>query len=308
MPRGGPKPAQAGARGGRGGRGRGAMVHGGPTTVTHSLAASDPEVPEIKHPANEKYYELLGEAERKIRDCPIFSDVPTSAPIPIDGRLGEDTGVQCVFELRAFKIAMAARGEYRAAQNIFAVNFRSMPSKMVPLRLSKTDRIRAQFMSTPSRSIPWDFCLTVAVNADENPEATFGSQMMLRPPEFPHALIFQVAEDIDQGMSDDQLKIWRVCMLTFPFCYRAVDNFQSRYWTSLQLREDTASMGDFAKRTDLERGADVMEAKAIEEKIVDAPWVLQSVQTAGKQMSLLVARVNQSRSLLSMLCSQSGPG
>ena len=87
--------------------------------------------------------------------------------------------------------------------------------------------------------------------------------MILSPIEAVHAIIFKVASDIKNGMSDGELGIWRVAMLSVPFTYVVIDNFEKRYWASLELREQKTGLAEIIKRTPLERGHDVMEAKAL---------------------------------------------
>ena len=158
---------------------------------------------------------------------------------------------------------MATRKRYGCAQNIFAASFTATPCRRVPYSMQKVNLFRKNHLTKPSSTYLADNAITVVVATGQDPQTTFGSLVMLSPPEVVHAFMFSLADDIRNGADDESLGIWRVGCLTAQFKYLLIDNHQARYWMSLSLREKQVGVADLVKRTPMERGHDVMEAKAL---------------------------------------------
>ena len=82
-------------------------------------------------------------------------------------------------------------------------------------------------------------------------------------PEVVWAYLLSVACHITNGATDPELLPFRQGLLSAPLKFVLGDNAAERYWLHHQSREDIAQLGDSLKRSPIERGFDVMEAKAM---------------------------------------------
>ena len=63
-----------------------------------------------------------------------------------------------------------------------------------------------------------DASCKVIPTGDDN----LGKLELISPCEILHALFFRIAEDIRKGMSDEDLQIWRRCLLNVPMEFTVI--------------------------------------------------------------------------------------
>ncbi len=71
----------------------------------------------------------------------------------------------------------------------------------------------------------------IAIGDDcEEVEKTKGSMICLSPLEMVHALFLRVADAIDSGADQSELRMWRKLMLTSVFAFEKIPNEEQRRW------------------------------------------------------------------------------
>ena len=168
---------------------------------------------------------------------------------------------QAVFKLEEYQASIKNHKVYESAFNFWGACHTLAPQRGSPYNMMKIGWLRDKFFKQPRLDFPGT--ITVAVRSDENPLASFGSLMLISPPEICHAFLLSVAEHVTLNVADDDLMVWRTCMLTVSFKFLQIDGNDARYWRPLQVREDAGLFGDAVKRTAVQRGYDVMEVKAM---------------------------------------------
>eukprot|EP00969_Alexandrium_andersonii_P168090 7431439-Alexandrium_andersonii.AAC.1 len=68
------------------------------------------------------------------------------------------------------------------------------------------------------------FPVHAAIGATESPVAKHGEVLLLSPPELVWSLILAVADSIDKSLADEELQVWRNCLLDIPMVYEVTDN------------------------------------------------------------------------------------
>ena len=211
---------------------------------------------------------------------------------------------QAAFDREQFEAAIKHRGMYEAAYNFFAACHTSSPQKGVPFNVAKVRWLQDKFFKTARLDLP--STVIVALRTDESPEDSFGSLMLLSPPEICHAFLLSVADQVRCIVSDDDLRRWRACALTTTFRFEVIDNSMKRCWRSLQIREDSGLYGDAVKRTAIQRGYDVMEIKSMLEETGTIAMGAEALAAAWRQNVSLGATSEPIRSPSSTRCSRCG--
>ena len=164
----------------------------------------------------------------------------------------------------AHDAAVAAGTSLTSGMNLFSMDLLSLPSEHVPINRRKVQLIQDTHLSRPTRRMPGGVPTTVALNMGENPIVRFGKLKVVSPIEPLHAVVFQIASDIVAGrLEAADIKTWRHLLLCCPVTLVRVDNAQSTYSSIINEREGLSTLGDAIKRTNLDRGWEVMETKAL---------------------------------------------
>lgn len=95
------------------------------------------------------------------------------------------------------------------------------------------------FYREPRPGISFDSRLTIAVYHDSTPlnPGKLGSLKAMSPEEPRHALIFAIARDIDNGMSDEQLMPWKVLITLAILTFQKIENEEDIFWHATNARE-----------------------------------------------------------------------
>lgn len=160
---------------------------------------------------NSKYAMALQAATTTMMEHHVFVGMGKNRPQQLS---------QAPFTDAAFAAAMANKSKvFRCAGNALWVKVVT-PTSM-PIREKKVTQVQQAYFPQPTEVFP--LVLTVGLvesaltvvdykilpNAADN----FGKLELISPCEVLHALIFRIAEDIQKGMADEDLQIWRTCLL-----------------------------------------------------------------------------------------------
>jgi hypothetical protein len=88
-------------------------------------------------------------------------------------------------------------------------------------------------------SIAFPSPLTIAVIGDLSPAiaGSLGNLKAISPEEPRHALIFAIARDIDAGLSDADLRVWKNLAVSAIITFKAVATDDELFWLSTNARE-----------------------------------------------------------------------
>ena len=224
----------------------------GPTGSTSKLELAD-----IDPGINAVYLMKVKDNITKILDHAVFGDLANPATQP------SVTPSLPQWQRTTHQQHMAASGSFTCSQNLFSLDLLTMPSKKVPVNTFKIKSLRETLLSRPTTEWPGNIPIDAVLSTHEqmDPMLRFGRVKISSPPEVPHAVLEQVVEDIDNGMADEDLQVWRALLLSSPVKYGVIDNENDRYKSSINIRESISTLGDVVKRTSLDRGHEVMEAK-----------------------------------------------
>ena len=81
--------------------------------------------------------------------------------------------------------------------------------------------------------------MTIAVTPDLSPDndANLGNLKAISPEEPRHALIFAIARDIDNGMTDAELEPWKTLSLSTTLHFKKVEHEDEIFWHATNCRE-----------------------------------------------------------------------
>ena len=178
---------------------------------------------------------LVHECLAVIHECPLFDKVMDRAPLTI-----MEGGNQAPINQDELTHALTTKptSEVRAAGNFFWLNHVWLANHRVPFNKGQLKQIASfnyPVMDPPTCS---PFTIHVAVDsADFQIAQHFGQLQRLSPEEYDHVMIFQLADAIRNGASDDVLKRWLNMLLSVPFVFWMIEPGNDRFWKAQNLRE-----------------------------------------------------------------------
>jgi hypothetical protein len=100
----------------------------------------------------------------------------------------------------------------------------------------------------PTTGIRFPSAVINGVTADLSPAnvANLGHLKAISPEEPRHALVFAIARDIDNGMSDEQLMPWKVLSTSAVIEFRPVENDDDIFWSATNARESLGAQYEVA--------------------------------------------------------------
>ena len=101
------------------------------------------------------------------------------------------------------------------------------------------------FFGKPTTGIRFPSAVMIGVTADLSPAnvANMGHLKAISPR---HALVFAIARDIDNGMSDEQLMPWKVLSTSAVIEFRPVENDDDIFWSATSARESLGAQYEVA--------------------------------------------------------------
>ncbi|CAK0828182.1 unnamed protein product [Prorocentrum cordatum] len=219
---------------------------------------------------NSDIIQTISSIEQRIKDHAVFQGVSKAPPLELVQRADPENplewGSAAGFDPAAFKRAIAAKGEYRCNRSIFVFKTLQTSTKKTPIQWKKVVMLKEHFWGQPPTNCFTDamtFC--GAVRTDEDPDTMHGEVQLISPIEMTWSLLLAVDEAIANGEPEEVLLKWCSTLVSVPCRFIISDNQSDRYWKHMQTREDIAQLGAMVKRTSVERGFDVMEAKEMAE-------------------------------------------
>ncbi|CAK0904040.1 unnamed protein product, partial [Prorocentrum cordatum] len=216
---------------------------------------------------NSVFFRELIEAIQCIKDHRVFQDINTADGYGLPSSAHADPGEVATgagLNPTNFVHSIEASGTYSCYTNLFLIDLTAVQSKQVPISRNKIRELQDHFFSQPTST--WPLHLSVAVRSNQRPPNTHwgpGCCSLLTAPEVAWAYVLSVAESIKNGATDPELAPWYTGLLAAPMKFCRIDNEQERYWAHLQSREDLVQMAESVKRSPIERGFDVMEARVL---------------------------------------------
>ena len=85
--------------------------------------------------------------------------------------------------------------------------------------------------------------MTIAVTHDLSPDvnANLGHLKAISPDEPRHALIFAIARDIDNGMTDAELEPWKLLSLSAIIQFKKIEHNDELFWYATNCRESVGA-------------------------------------------------------------------
>ena len=166
---------------------------------------------------NATYAAQLQDSIDEIKGHPMFADIQNEKPLSIG---------QPHFTPGQFNNMIAESGVYRCAFNLFHLKIKTSTS--VPIRPKRVKQIRHEWFDKPSENFPINRTVLVGVLEDvvkgeqgyKIPSTSFGELEVLSPEEILHAPVMQIADDIRNGMGDEELQKWRKLLLSIPVMFK----------------------------------------------------------------------------------------
>ena len=207
---------------------RGASRSGGPAAMPSAAQSSGDAAVTVSSCApaatiNAKYAAELDAALQEIKSHHLFHDFVNQKPLQIS---------QAPFTTSSFANAIEQSGVYRCAGN--ALWLKISTSTTLPIRPKRVAEIRQEHFKTPTEVFPINRMVLVGL-VEENvkgeqgqykiPANKFGELDMISPEEILHAPILHIADDIRNGVVEEDLKKWRTCLLNIPMMFKVSSCF-----------------------------------------------------------------------------------
>ena len=223
-----------------------------------------------------------------IKACPIFENVTERQPLTLQqggsiapivpkdliSKMSTDGGEQVVI----------------GGGNFFWLNHTWLANPRVPFNNGQLKQIASKFpVDNPPSCSPYTF--HVAMDSQKyNIMEHLGGLARVSPEENDHVIIFQLAEAIKGGVSDDILRRWLNMLLSVPMSFCVVEPGNARYYKAQNLRESLVDAGDCAKRSVRQRIMDVAGFKKDLEKSTNCNF------SSSKLAALWAKNVKMARS------------
>ena len=110
-------------------------------------------------------------------------------------------------------------------------------------RTLKVEYYMSYFFHRVFPGISFPSPVTIAVIDDLTPAVAgnLGNLKSISPEEPRHALVFAIARDIDAGLSDDDLLLWKNLVVSTIMTFKTVDTEDSIFWLSTNARESVGA-------------------------------------------------------------------
>ena len=163
-----------------------------------------------------------------------------------------------------YKASMKHTGSYECGGNLFWLNLRFSTCASVPYNFKAVDNLRSQFFG---KTVDGKFpaALTIAMEPEAVVNDSLGSLRCISPEEIVHSYIFHVAERIDAGATENELKMWRSAALNVTLIFEVHSSEDSRYWRNVNLREQFVGMYEVCARSQVQRIFELMSFKVRKE-------------------------------------------
>ena len=169
-----------------------------------------------------------------ILDHDVFQGIETAVPLPIQAGQGRHSGHMATFNIDEYKTAMVERGHYKAACNIFNLDFHWTATPKVPIRRSAIQQIKAHYFQAPG-IYPED--VVVGIGAGQDPTSLHGRLRSISPEEIRFALIDAMAGAVTRNEPLETLQEWRTTCLTCCFHFKLIESDDDFFMQAMQLRE-----------------------------------------------------------------------
>ena len=223
-----------------------------------------------------------------IKACPIFENVTERQPLTLQ----QGGSIAPIVPKDLIRKMSTDGGEQvvLGGGNFFWLNHTWLPNPRVPFNNGQLKQIASKFpVDNPPSCSPYTF--HVAMDSENyNIMEHLGGLARVSPEENDHVIIFQLAEAIKGGVSDDILRRWLNMLLSVPMSFCVVEPGNARYYKAQNLRESLVDIGDCAKRSVRQRIIDIAGFKRDLEKATN------HMMSSSKFAALWIKKVKMARS------------
>ena len=176
---------------------------------------------------------------------------------------GDIKGHKHAFKQEDFQEAMKNTGQYEAACNFWWQSFKpTQPG--IPINQRAVTNLTQHWFATAPPKFP--AVVTIAAHNAMIVERHKGDLVRASAQEIVHAFVFCCHDAINQGMSDDELALWKRAMLTVTFDFELILTQEELYWRAANLREKVVSEFRAVALTPVQRVCQILEFKNSREK------------------------------------------
>lgn len=167
------------------------------------------------------------------------------------GSMPGGTGYVQPFDLTKCIASLGTENEmYLAGINLAWLDFNYSPTNNIPMAWSTVESIKKHFFHKPTGFSEVQLEVPVlAAQLDTKELGEFGKWRHTSPTEILMAWVAAVADCINAGASDDDLKPWHNHMLSVPCLFKLVRVESKIEWRAEQLREDFSAKDALARTT-----------------------------------------------------------
>ena len=150
---------------------------------------------------NAEHLQQVADNYNVILSHSLFEDIVSADPIQITEGEGNLSGHQSVYKAAEFATSIMETGHYKCAYNLMAVDFMWNSSPRVPIRRSTIPKLMKHYFKAPCL-FPGEVVVAVG-SAEDDVNTLKGELHAVSPQEVRDALLFRIAEVINQGESEE---------------------------------------------------------------------------------------------------------
>ena len=220
---------------------------------------------------NRKLVDRVIKFQSVILNDPAFSDIETLAPLSLataSNQNADTTSFRVGYTNDAYTHNMTTHGKFECNYNLLHFDHMSSPTSMAATNISKVDLMVDRFFLNPTSDISLDefpFNIGALVTKDQDPGMMLGGVKTYTPLEYIQTGIIGYGTLIENGATDEEKAQMRKAMLSVntKFSYREGRdaNQVEAMWSNHKVRDTTEKLGEYIKRTPIQRCLDVIESK-----------------------------------------------
>ena len=228
------------------------VIAKGGKAVKHEMGhANTEETPTLVTPEmnlNSDHYQEVRSAHNLMMGNPVFEGIHTALPLSVEAGSHIEA-----FDTPKFMKAMGDCGEFITGANLFWLNLWWSATPGLPLNKGGIKQLKQKWFRTPVSTFPVQ--VTIAVTDEITPAETscYGHLKLMSPEEPIHALILAIGDAIRTNACENDLAVWRKCILTCCVQFKKCKNASDIFIGSQNLREKIGTEFDVMHLSAIQR-------------------------------------------------------